>query len=84
MNGFIDACDKIYRVIQQEEHGIKKTAEHGHLEDRLLRCLDLSQQPDYPLGYAGKEAAICLKGVLDRIGLPPDAEESAPPTNNGP
>jgi len=73
LNGFIDACNKIYGVIQQEEHGIKKTQEYEHLEDRLLRCLDLSRQPDYLRGHAGQEAAICLKEVLDRIELPPDA-----------
>ena len=72
LNGFIDACNKIYQVIHQREHGIKKTPEYEHLEDRLLRCLDLSQQPDYLRDYAGKEAAICLKEVLDRIELPPD------------
>ena len=37
---------------------------------QILRCLDLSEVPDYSREYYATEAAVCLKEVLDRVPLP--------------
>ena len=38
-------------------------------EDYLLDCLDLSTLPEYTRDYAGRGAALGIKGILDRLDL---------------
>ncbi len=70
LRSFIDSCNKIYLVIQFEQRDRRKESEFSYLADRILRCLDLSEEPEYLRRYLGGEAAACLKEVMDRIELP--------------
>ena len=42
--------------------------------NHILRCFDLSELPPAVRTSLAKEAAVCLKEVLDRIELPPESE----------
>ncbi len=46
-------------------------SENARLIQRGLGCLDLSAIPSSLVETEGREAAVCLKEVLDRIPLPP-------------
>ncbi len=46
--------------------------------NRMIRCLDLSQQPDYLRKSVAAESAVCLLEVLDRVELPPEDEIPGP------
>jgi len=72
LHSFIDSCNVVYRAIQAMERGDPRIKRYEHVVDRILRCLDLSQQPAYMREYIGGETAVCLKEILDRIELPPD------------
>jgi len=74
LNGFIDTANQIFQVLQDRDRGTVDPTEYAQLEEHLLRCLDLSEKPEYLREYAGKEAAVCLKEVFDRIEFPPDEE----------
>lgn len=72
LRSFLDNCNEVYATILAGE---RQSADGGVSESQLaaniLRCLDLSQEPDYLRVYAGRRAAVFLKEVLDRIELPP-------------
>ena len=74
LTGFIDKANEIYRILQAREESPVEASELAQREEHLLRCLDLSETPDYLREYAGKEAAVCLKEVFDRIELPAPEE----------
>jgi MscS family membrane protein len=38
-------------------------------ESHFMSCLDLSQQPEYAMQYAGREAGLSIKEILDRLDL---------------
>ena len=59
-----------------EGRSYRSEAERRAVAARALRCLDLSQVPTSVLGSVGRERAVCLKEVLDRIDLP--AEDTWP------
>ena len=69
---FRNDCDAIYRLIRDEADS--DSVEISRLTARVLSCLDLSQQPEYLRTDRGKEAAVCLKEILDRIPVPPEHE----------
>ena len=74
LDSFMDACNDVYRVMREEggRRRVVATHETRAIADRIIRCLDLSEQPAYLRDDVGREAAVCLKEVLDRIPLPPD------------
>ena len=41
------------------------------LVNRIMRCMDLSELAPAVRTSLGKEAAVCLKEVMDRVELPP-------------
>ena len=69
------ACNAAYKVIQNvERRSLSPTAEREAIVSRILHCLDLSQEPPSLREDFGKEAAVCLKEVLDRHEFPPESE----------
>ena len=73
---FIDACDEAHRRFRGEGRSFRSEAERRAVAARALRCLDLSKAPASVQIGVGREAAVCLKEVLDRIELP--AEDTWP------
>ncbi|MHC4406875.1 MAG: mechanosensitive ion channel family protein, partial [Planctomycetota bacterium] len=53
---------------------MRTESRYRNIAYRILRCLDLSEEPEFLREHVGKEAAVCLKEVLDRIDLPPENE----------
>ncbi|MCG8583494.1 MAG: mechanosensitive ion channel family protein, partial [Pirellulales bacterium] len=70
---FIDAVDRVYKVIRAMERGDRSSdVRTGEVATaRIISCLDMSQTPEYLRSYESREAAVCLKEILDRIEIPP-------------
>ena len=70
---FVDSCNTIYDAIQNTEISgrHRKAKQFAAVVKRILRCLDLSETPEYLRESKGRETAVMLKEVLDRITLPP-------------
>lgn len=77
LQSFINGMHDIYRIVG-EEGRLMSTAQNGANTNRVLRCLDLSEMPPAVRKSLAKEAAVCLKEVLDRIELPPESEWPGP------
>ena len=74
LTSFIDSCNEIYDMILAVKARSRRDSQYVPVVNRILDCLDLSDLPEYAREYAGAEAAVYLKEVLDRIELPPDEE----------
>ena len=75
---FIDATDKIYKMTLALERGERDPDGLGEFGTaskitvaKIISCLDMSETPEYLRSYEAREAAVCLREVLDRIDLPP-------------
>jgi MscS family membrane protein len=74
LQGFLATVDRIAGNFSRVNRERAVRAENARLIRRGLACLDLSAVPPALLGSQGREAAVHLKEVLDRIPLPaPDA-----------
>ena len=75
LRSFLDAGNEAYELIRKQG-GLryKSNTDIVPAAERFLDCLDLSQVPPAFRMHAGSEAAVCLKEVLDRIELPPEAD----------
>ncbi|MFM7249868.1 MAG: mechanosensitive ion channel family protein [Planctomycetaceae bacterium] len=69
---FRGAIDRI-AVNMRDGITADERAENFHLIAQVLTALDLSAQAPSLADSKGREAATCLKEVLDRIPLPPEA-----------
>ncbi|MEI7861192.1 MAG: hypothetical protein WCJ21_01115 [Planctomycetota bacterium] len=74
MRGFIDTMDHIFAAAMQRHTHPPGRARMQHLGSQMLSCLDLSAVAPALVITAGREAAVCLKEVLDRVPLPADTE----------
>jgi len=90
LEGFLEGCNLAYDRFFKKPHGEKRATkmQEDRLVDELLRNLDLSEEPDYSRETTGKEAAACIKEILDRIELPsmdevPGPEDLAADTESG-
>lgn len=77
--GFMATVDRLAANFAERGRDREVREENGRLAARALRCLDLSAVPPSLVDSVGREAAVHLKEVLDRIPLPapdsiPDAE----------
>ena len=71
LEGFLAATQEAYDTIRNNRWSRDVRPERRAIVERILSCLDLSEQPAYLREDTGKEAAVCLREVLDRIDLPP-------------
>jgi MscS family membrane protein len=69
---FLAGMQEIYLVVEKEGR-LSSSPEHQAIRNRVLRCLDLSELSPAVRMSLAKEAAVCLKEVLDRIELPPES-----------
>lgn len=71
---FIENCDAAYALLKTEGRASDDEtalAEIQQILRNIMRCMDLGSLAEFRRGNAGKEAAVMLKEVLDRIELPP-------------
>ena len=74
LRSFRATIDHVYSRLKHEGIAIRRHPETARLVGLTLSCLDLSKVAISLASTEGRGAAICLKEVLDRIPLPPDAE----------
>jgi len=74
MRGFIDTMDHIFAAAMQRHTHPPGRARMQHLGSQMLSCLDLSAVAPALVITEGREAAVCLKEVLDRVPVPADTE----------
>ena len=92
MQTFIAASERAHGLITRAAHGNRDNqlrTEVNQSVAQMLRCLDLSEMPEHVRPATGREAAVCLKEIFDRIELPafeeipaagsPGGEVSEPP-----
>lgn len=72
--GFIDTLNQAYTLSTMEGRTLANRAQRKAQAEKVIRCLDMQDISDFSRLNAGREAAVCLKEVLDRIPIPP-AEE---------
>lgn len=70
LHGFRETVDRIAANFREPDRGRAVREENARLLERILRCLDLSAVPPSLVDSEGREAAVYLKEVLDRIELP--------------
>jgi len=69
--GFLSTVDRVAANFKNPDARRGVRGENARLIRRALGCLDLSAIPSSLVESEGREAAVCLKEVLDRIPLPP-------------
>lgn len=74
LDSFIDSCNEMFSLIQEERYLDRSSSEHRPLAKRILDCLDTRELPEFERYEIAGEAAVCLKEILDRIELPPESE----------
>jgi len=84
MESFLSAANRTYKLITEsaDAHEAPPWEEINLSATEMLRCLDLSQVPEYQREVIGQEAAVALKEIFDRIPIPqmneiPGAEQIA-------
>ena len=73
LNSFMENCEIAYGLLK--ENGRDSTDAQSRMEVReairnIKHCMDLSEIANFRRDNSAKEAAVALKEVLDRIGLP--------------
>jgi MscS family membrane protein len=71
---FCDRTDRLYATFQREEPAANRVMALRRAITGILACLDLRAVAPSIQDSKGREAAVCLKEVLDRIDLPPGGE----------
>lgn len=71
LSGFMTSVDRVAANFAEPDRSRAVRAENMRLLERILRCLDLTGMPPSLVDSQGREAAVQLKEVLDRIQLPP-------------
>jgi hypothetical protein len=74
LKSFLVEMHDVYEVASAEGRSYESEAERAAATSRILRCFDLSAMPPAVRTSLAKEAALCLKEVLDRIELPPESD----------
>lgn len=80
---FIENCETAYGILRESGRSTDDEEALAAAEDavrNIMRCMNLSQVPEFRRENTGKEAAVALKEVLDRIALP---KESSIPDRKG-
>ena len=66
----MDSCTAVYGLLNTEGREKELAGTQGEVRDliqRITRCMDLSEIPEFRRDNAAKEAAVALKEILDRI-----------------
>ena len=73
LHSFMEACNDLHQGMVVSS-GVKDHLANWTTIERVIDCLDLSESAEFMRTYQAREAAVCLKEVFDRIGLPPEHE----------
>ncbi len=69
IRSFLENCETIYIYAQKYRHDRDRPGEMSAVMGRIDRCLDTSEIPLNIRRNVGREAAVCLKEVLDRLNI---------------
>jgi len=73
LKSFLVGMHDVYQLARTEGRSHASEAARVSVAKGLMRFFDLSELPPALTTSLAKEAAVCLKEVLDRIELPPDS-----------
>lgn len=71
LRSFIDSSNELYELIKRDNCFDRTDPHINALALRILDCLDTSQIPPYRREEHGSEVGVALKGILDRMEIPP-------------
>ncbi len=71
---FVDACNELYQLIQEEKFLDPDNARHNAIQKRILDCIAIDELPAFERMERAGEVAVCIKEILDRHDLPPWTE----------
>ncbi|MFM7108284.1 MAG: mechanosensitive ion channel family protein, partial [Planctomycetaceae bacterium] len=74
LRSFLDRSDAVFNALKHREHSAAYAQRLRRMAAGVVSCLDLHEVAPSLMESKGREASVCLKEVLDRIELPPDAE----------
>lgn len=74
VRSFIDRSNDVFRAIENHEHTAAYSQRIRRMAATVVGCLDLREVAPSLMESKGREAAVCLKEVFDRIELPPDED----------
>ena len=81
LHSFRDRCDALFAELGHGETSTAHTQRIRRMAAAVTSCLDLDEIPPALVESKGRQAAVCLKEVLDRIELPATAD--LPSANDG-
>lgn len=70
LRSFIDACNKLYRLIEENQYVDADDEKTQALAAQVLDCVDATELPEFARVQRAGEVAVCLKEILDRHQLP--------------
>jgi MscS family membrane protein len=74
LRGFRDRADAVFAEVRTAEKSIAKATRTRRMIAAVVGCLDLREVAPSLAESQGRQAAVCLKEVFDRIELPADAD----------
>ncbi len=77
IKSFVENCELAYNFLENEGRDISDPGKRLEVEDALrgiTRCLNVGDIAEFRRDSIGKEAAVALKEVLDRIDLPKESK----------
>jgi MscS family membrane protein len=74
LRSFVDRSDAVFAAVRTTEKSAAQAARTRRMIAVVVGCLDLREEAPSLADSRGRQAAVCLKEVFDRIGLPPDDE----------
>ncbi|MCA9117926.1 MAG: mechanosensitive ion channel, partial [Planctomycetaceae bacterium] len=84
---FVSSMNELYGMIHDENSLNHSAPQVQPLIQQIVSCLDDSELPEFSREYRTREAAVCIKEILDRVSIPPVEEipgaESLQRTDNG-
>ncbi len=72
LQSFLSMMHQTFEIVKNKEASKITHAEFVAIRRQIFRCMDLSEITPAVRTSLSKEAAVCLKEVLDRIELPPE------------
>jgi MscS family membrane protein len=74
LRGFRDRADAVFAEVRTAEKSIAKATRTRRMIAAVVGCLDLCEVAPSLAESQGRQSAVCLKEVFDRIELPADAD----------
>lgn len=74
LRSFVERSDALFAEVRTPEKSVAKATRTRRMIAVVVGCLDLREVAPSLAESQGRQAAVCLKEVFDRIDLPPEGE----------